>query len=73
MKVDAKIIDSHYDFGLKGTTITFLAYGNLMPHLEEYLTHDISLDIKKDEKRSNNANGYLWVLLRRATKKAKDS
>lgn len=69
MKVDVKIIDTHYDFGLKGTTITFLAYGNITPSLEEFLNVDVSLEIKKENKRSNNANAYLWTLLGEQQKK----
>ena len=69
MKVDVKIIDTHYDFGLKGTTITFLAYGNITPSLEELLNTNLELEIKKDNKRSNNANAYLWTLLGEQQKK----
>lgn len=47
MKIDAKIIDTHYDFGLKGTTITFLTYGNITDSLEEYLGSSLNLELKK--------------------------
>ena len=63
MKVDAKILDTHYDFGLKGTTITFITYGNITPSVEEFLNKEVSLEIKKNNIRSHNANAYLWTLL----------
>lgn len=63
MKIDAKIIDTHYDFGLKGTTITFMALGNITSSLEEYIGSELSLELKKGNKRTNNANAYLWYLL----------
>lgn len=69
MKVDSKIIDMHYDFGLKGTTITLLCYGNMTALLEEFLNQDLSIEIKKADKRTNNANAYLWVLLGELQKK----
>ena len=69
MKIDAKIIDMHYDFGLKGTTVTFLTYGNMTSNLEEFLSSEVKVEIGKADKRSNNANAYLWVLLGELQKK----
>lgn len=69
MKIDAKIIDMHYDFAMKGTTITFLTYGNMTSSFEEFIDQSLTLDVNKDNIRSHNANAYLWVLLGELQKK----
>lgn len=66
MKLDAKFTNMHYDFEKKGTVLEFLTYGNILPMLEENFgtnINEVSLEIKKQDKRSNNANAYLWTLL----------
>lgn len=63
MKLDAKLVNMHYDFAQKGTKIEFLTYGNILSLLEEFNGKEVNLEIKKGDKRSTNANAYLWVLL----------
>jgi len=63
MKLDARLENIRYDFKRKGTLIEFLAFGDITSSLEEFLGSKVNLDLKKDSKRSTNANGYLWVLL----------
>ena len=63
MKVDAKLINTRYDFTQKGTIFEFLTYGNITSSLEEFLGSEVNLEVKKDNKRSTNANAYLWTLL----------
>lgn len=63
MKIDAKLVNMHYDFVQKGTKIEFLTYGNITSNLEEFNGLEVNLEIKKNDKRSNNANAYLWTML----------
>lgn len=71
MKVDAKLINTRYDFTQKGTVVEFLTYGNITSSLEEFMGLEVNLEVKKADKRSNNANAYLWVLLGELQQKLK--
>jgi len=63
MKIDAKLQSIHYDYAQKSTIIQFSSFGNITSNLEEYLGLQVNLELKKEGKRSNTANSYLWVLL----------
>lgn len=62
MKLDATLFNIGYDFKNKQTKIEFCAYGDITNTLEKYLDQKVEIELKK-EKRSHDANGYLWVLL----------
>jgi len=62
MKIDSKLTKIAYDFASKCTKFEFISYGNITSYLEEFLDKKVNLELKKD-KRSNNANSYLWALL----------
>lgn len=70
MKIEAKLVNMHYDFLQKGTIFEFFCYGNETPKLEQYLGKKTNLELKGD-KRSLGANGYLWVLLGELQEKLK--
>ena len=66
MKIsDCKIESFSYDFLSKRTKFELSVLGNLTQELESLsLNGDkYNVDIKKESKRTNNANGYAWVLL----------
>jgi len=70
MKIEARLVNMHYDFIQKGTKLEFFCYGNETPNLEKYLGKKVNLELKGD-KRSVGANGYLWVLLGELQEKLK--
>ena len=71
MNLKGKINNLYFKFGSKNKIILELELDNAeMPELEKY--KDIDLDIKIDkrvEKRSLNANRYMWYLLGECSKK----
>ena len=69
MKIDAKLLNIHYDFTQKVTLFEFFSYGNVTSFLEEFLGSEVNLELKKGDKRSNNANAYFWMLLGELQKK----
>lgn len=62
MKTEAKLENMHYDFARKGTKFEFFCYGDITEGLQEFLGLETNVELYKD-KRSLNANGYLWTLL----------
>ena len=70
MKVECKLDNIAYDFAQKRTKFQFSCYGDITSSLEEYLGKNLNVDLKR-EKRSNNANSYLWVLLGEMQEKLK--
>lgn len=70
MKLEAKLINIGYDFMQKGTKFEFFCYGDETGNLEKYLGKKTNLEFK-GEKRSLNANGYLWALLGELQEKLK--
>ena len=71
MNLKGKINNLYFKFGSKNKIILELELEDAeMPELEKY--KDIDLDIKIDkqvEKRSLNANRYMWYLLGECSKK----
>ena len=71
MNLKGKINNLYFKFGTKNKIILELELEDAeMPELEKY--KDIDLDIKIDkrvEKRSLNANRYMWYLLGECSKK----
>lgn len=70
MKIEAKLFNIGYDFATGSTKMEFLVKGDIVSTLEKYLDRKLFLDMKT-EKRSLNANGYLWVLLGELQEKLK--
>ena len=63
MKLECKLEDMHYDFKQKCTKFEFSSYGDITPNLENFQGKNLNMELRKDGKRSLNANGYFWHML----------
>lgn len=70
MKLETELLNLRYDFIRKGTVLEFFVPEDISSSLEKYLGSQVNLELKK-AKRSNEANGYLWVLIGELQQKLK--
>ena len=62
MRLEAKLTAIAYSVVDKGTKFEFFCYGDEASNLEKWLYKKVNIKLE-EEKRSLNANGYLWLLL----------
>lgn len=63
MKISCSLFNIGYDFVSKRTKFEFFADGDITSSLEPYIDKKLALELKKDNPRSKNSNGLLWVML----------